>query len=617
MNQRAYTPNLEHAGLMTDGLSGRERRRQRSKQSLVTKSVKCVDKQPVPPAPDPPLPAPRGARQHKNPLNDRWPTKPIETAAQLAERMRIKLQRKREARAILAAEGVLPVQGRPDRPETPPAKWLRTGPGARTAARVAIYDTMVGLDATLVSRGHRRLTESWRLILERWLCKSNALTLTIRKGRRVGASTIIAPRIIVSWIRVVLPRLDLPPGEIVVVGLVSVRRGEAANRIAQIAAVMTACNMPHRAKGDEIEMVGAPIRVRVLTKNWRSAVGENIGLLWCDEVSRWESEDSSANPASEVIGSLKPTLATLQTMGYALMVLSSSPWSEDDYHAKQYDRGDTEDQCTAFLPTWEGNPTLSEKQTHLLEPDERVWAREYAAIPGNVLSQALDQDDVNAAFGMVVPVGDLRRWCCIDASSLRGDAFAWMVGHEARGGLVADKVSGWSDQSMRELTLDTVVAEIAGECRARGITRVWGDQREEAGLQVLFRQQGIAFESFAWSNGSKHDAFTMLRRLLRDRRVQLLEHAELRTQMRSCKARLLPGGLTSYETNGLDYLSALITLLHGYEQYYPQALSQILSGRILAEPVSADEAARRLAEEQRAKFRREAEKRARRHSTLR
>ena len=533
----------------------------------------------------------------------RTPDTPEAIAAKIKQRSELKAQ----AYALLAAEGYA---GRQPRPEAPRAAWLAQGPGGEV--RSAIYETMVALDDTLVSRGHRSLSESWRHILRRWLCETSALTLTLRKGRRVGASTIIAPRLVIAWVMVVGPRLRLPPGESVIVGLVSVKRGEAANRIAQISAVLTACGMRHNAKGDEIELIGAPIKIRVLTRNWRSAVGDNIGLLWCDEVSRWESEDSSANPASEVIGSLKPTLATLQVEGYALMCLSSSPWSEDDYHAKQYARGDTDDQCTAFLTTWEGNPTLTEKQTHLLEPDERTWAREYAAIPGNVLSQALDNDDVNAAFGMVVPAGDLRRWCCIDASSLRGDAFAWMIGHEARGGLVVDKVSGWSDQSMRELTLDTVVAEIAGECRARGITRVWGDQREEAGLQVLFRQQGITFESFAWSNSSKHDAFTMLRRLLRDRRVQLLEHTELRTQMRSCKARLLPGGATSYETNGLDYLSALITLLHGYETHYPQALSQILSGRILDAPTSAEEAAHRIAEEQRAKHRRDAERRARR-----
>lgn len=476
--------------------------------------------------------------------------------------------------------------------------------------RQAIYRLLCEWDDMLADLGHRRLAPAWNDLLREWLCESNALTLTLRKGRRIGASTIIAPRLIAAWTRVVAPQINLPPGEIVVVGIVSVRRGEASHRIPQISAVLKAVGIEHVAKSHEIELVGAPVVIRVLTKNWRSAVGDNIGLLWCDEVSRWESEDSSANPASEVVSSLKPALATLQVLGFALMCLVSSPWSEDDYHAQQYARGNTEDQHIGFLPTWIGNPTLTEQQTHKLEPDERVWSREYGAIPGAMLSQALDSEDVNAAFGMVVPAGDLRRWCCIDASSLRGDAFAWMLGHEARGGLVVDRMEGFSDMSLRDLQLDTVVDEIAMACKARGIKVVWGDQREEAGLEVLFRQRGIVLETFAWTNPSKHDAFTYLRRLLRDRRMQLCEHADLQRQMRQCKARLMPSGLTSYETNGLDYLSTLVTLLHAYQRDWPKALAEILTGRQLPAPESAEDAQQRRNREDAERYLKQAQARA-------
>jgi hypothetical protein len=596
---------------VSDGLSIAERRA--AKRAAKPKKPPKPPK--VKPQPKPRVKKPRTPEGEWRPhwvrkQHPRYPQQG-ESLESYVERKRWQLKLKADADRILAAEGLIDTHGKSTGVGAP-AEWLSRGPAGEV--RDAIYHIMCDLDEPLIAKKHRKLAQSWKAILHDWLCKTSALTLTIRKGRRVGASTIIAPRLITAWIKVVGPRLELPPGETVVVGLVSVRRGEAANRIAQISAVLTACEMKHEVTGEEIRLVGAPLKICVLTRNWRSAVGDNLGLLWCDEVSRWESEDSSANPASEVISSLKPTLATLQAQGFALMVLSSSPWSEDDYHATQYARGDTADQHVAFLPTWVGNPTLSESMTHILEPDERVWNREYAAIPGNVLSQALDSEDVNAAFGMVVPAGDLRRWCCIDASSLRGDAFAWMIGHEARGGLVVDKIGGWSDSNLRDLSLDNVVNEIALECRARSITRVWGDQREEAGLEVLFRQQRLSFESFAWTNPSKHDAFTMLRRLLRDRRVQLVEHATLQTQMRTCKARLLPGGATSYETNGLDYLSALITLIHGYERYYPQALSQILAGRILDVPVSDEERKKAELEAQRIKYRKQAEKRARNNS---
>jgi hypothetical protein len=521
----------------------------------------------------------------------------------MVRRKRERMALQRQADAILRAEDphprALPTTG---------AQWL-----AQTTTepvRHEIYRRMCEFDEQLVPLRHRALHPTWRVALRRWLCESEAFGWTVRKGRRIGASTVIAPRLIAAWVLSAVPRIQLPPGEIVVVGLVSVKKGEASNRIKQISAVLTAVGVPHVAKSSQIDLIGAPVEIRVITRNWKTAVGENIGLLWCDEVSRWESDESSANPATEVIGSLKPALATLQVQGLALMCLVSSPWSEDDYHAQQFTRGDTEDQCTAFIPTWTARDDITEKQTHRLEADDRVWAREYAAIPGHMVSTALDSEDVNAAFGMVVPAGDIRRYCCIDASSLRGDAFAWMLGHEARGGLVVDRMEGFGDMSLRDLTLDTVVDEIAMACRAAGIKTVWGDQREEAGLEVLFRQRGLVLETFAWTNPSKHEAFTFFRRLLRDRRVQLCAHAELQKQMRQCKARLLPSGVTSYETNGLDYLSTIITLLHAYQRNWPNVLAQLISGRALPSPKSPEEL---VVERNRAdadKYLREAKKRA-------
>lgn len=39
------------------------------------------------------------------------------------------------------------------------------------------------------------------------------------------------------------------------------------------------------------------------------------------------------------------------------------------------------DTLSYVIPTWVGNPTVSKRRTQAEEPDEMVWAREYAAIP--------------------------------------------------------------------------------------------------------------------------------------------------------------------------------------------------------------------------------------------
>lgn len=392
-----------------------------------------------------------------------------------------------------------------------------------------------------------------------------------------------------AWILVCAQLCDLPPGETLTIPLVSIRKLESANRIGQISAVLTALGIEHEAIGDRITIASYRVCIKVLARNWKSVVGETCGMLWCDEVSRWDSDDSSANPAAEVMGSLRPTLATIP---WALECLVSSPWSDDDYHAKMFDDGDKSGQRTAFLPTWIANPTLSEDDTHREEPDHHIWLREYAAQPSQMVSAALDKEDARRSFGMMLAPGSNRQFCVIDASSLRGDCFAWMLGHESRAGIVIDTIGGWQDEELREVKLDDIVTVLVAQCRTAGIRVVYGDQREEAGLEALFAQQRMGFESIAWTSSSKHDAFLALRRLLRDCRMSLPEHAQLLAEMRGCKARLLPSGVTSYETNGLDYLSCLVTLMHAYSRDWPESLARLLAGRPLEPDLSADEIVR-------------------------
>jgi hypothetical protein len=471
--------------------------------------------------------------------------------------------------------------------------------------RQRIWAILDALDADLAPHGHRELSPAWRECLQRWLLSSKR-TLVLRKGRRIGASTIVAPRLIVAWCLVVPPRLRLPPGETVEVAIVSIIRGEASNRIAQIAAVLRALRIEHEAIGERIRIPSLRVLIRVYTRSWRSAVGPTIGLLWCDEVSRWESGDASANPAAEVMASVKPALAAIPD---ALIVLASSPWSVDDYHATQYDRGETDEQCVAFLPTWVARPELTEEETHRLEPDARIWSREYAAVPGHTVSSALDADDVRAAFGTVLPTDVHERWLAIDASSLRGDAFAWALGHRSRRGLVIDEVGGWEDRDMQDQTYEGIVASLAERARAAGVRTVWGDQREGRGLESLFARRGLTFVAYDWTLPSKHDAMLALRRLLRDRRIQICEHATLAEQMRTCKARLNPSGVVSYDLHGRDYLSCIVTALHAYQRDYPARMAEMLSGGELSAPESDSERTQRVAREQAQRYRREAQKR--------
>lgn len=277
------------------------------------------------------------------------------------------------------------------------------------------------LDQVLVEHGFHPLSPWWRLELGRFLTSGRRRWI-IRAGRRSGKSSTLC-RLAVA--QALWGEWSVPAGDVGVVAFVSVSRDEAAARIRTIAAILRALGLQFDERDGEIELHDRPVVFRVFACTARAVVGFTSICVVCDEAARWEARDSAANPAQEVVGSLSPTLAT-QPHGF--LVLSSSAWSTDDFHAEQVDAGDTDHQIVSTGTSWECNPTLTEEQTHELEPDPRIWSREYGNSPGATVSAALDPDDVEACAGLHLQGFRSHPWLAIDASSLRGDAFAFMGG---------------------------------------------------------------------------------------------------------------------------------------------------------------------------------------------
>jgi hypothetical protein len=416
------------------------------------------------------------------------------------------------------------------------------------------------MDRALVAAGFPPTSPWWRKQLERF-ARAARRRWIVRAGRRAGKSSTLC-RLAVAW--ALWGAWSVPAGDVAIVPFVSVSKDEASARLRTIGAILRALKIAFSERSDEIELLlpgkGA-LLFRAIACTTTATVGFTSVAVFGDEVARWESRDTGANPAKEVIASLAPTMATQPA---AFMVLSSSPWSVDDFHAESFDAGDTATQIVSFAPTWIANPTITEQQTHELEPDERIWSREYAAEPGATLSDALDAQDVAACFDRWPAGKPAHGFLAIDASSLRGDAFTWMGGRVSTAGEVTVQATGgWSGNDLRHVSMAYIVRDIARHALGTYGTRtIFGDQREEAALRALFLQQKVNLRSYAWSEVSKDEAVMLLRRLMRERKVLLPDHSELKRELTSMKARLMPSGRTRYETNGLDYASALITLCH-------------------------------------------------------
>jgi len=189
----------------------------------------------------------------------------------------------------------------------------------------------------------------------------------------------------------------VPKADLGVFAIVSVQRRDALERLRTCSALLGALGyrevryeqggmkpfqyVARLGYGQTELLVGTRWGTRVIRAYTASVAGVSgftcIGAL-CDEVSKWVDIDTHANPATEVLASLRPTMATQPN---ARMALISSPWSTLDAHAKAFELGETETQMIDYAPTWVANPTLTEAQTRELEQDDQSWEREYKAIP--------------------------------------------------------------------------------------------------------------------------------------------------------------------------------------------------------------------------------------------
>jgi hypothetical protein len=454
------------------------------------------------------------------------------------------------------------------------------------------------IDAQLAARGFHPTSEAWMRTLEAfWL--SDRRRLVIRKGRQGGGSTTMAR---VAAITGLFGKHRIAKGSRGVFAFVSIRKDEAAERLENIAQVFDAIGVKYERTEYELVLVGKPILFRSLTCTTRERGTTMIGLVE-DEMSSWSNSDGSANPASEVDSALTPALIT-QANGRIYSI--SSPLGSLDYHAELFDLGDTAHQMTACGPSWFWNPTLSEADTHDLQPNERVWRREFAAIPSASASSVFSEEALRACF---VPQPRLRKVSntimAIDANSGGQCDFAFAIGAwcqrvwsgdwkdkwvcrpiiRSKGdGLigpandripiqpltpnpdygsdklvfVVEAVGAFTDKS---LAAADIVGELAALDRKLSIVDVVGDQREQYALASMFKAEGLRFTPIPWTAPLKVETVSHGARLIEERRIVFPADESLLREMLQFEERITPSGISYAGKGRTDRTSAILTLL--------------------------------------------------------
>jgi hypothetical protein len=485
----------------------------------------------------------------------------------------------------------------------------------------ATLESLLGIDAALAAKGHHPLTPWWRDTLGRWYATPGANTLVGRVGRG-GAKSHTSVK--VSLNETLYGNWSVPPGERHFWAYVSKSKDEAAQRLLLIERFLRDLGIGFDRQGDEIALRDLPRGWRVFAATIGAVSGFRCFGYSADELAKWQAGTDLANPAGEVCASLN---AMTITHPGARRVLISSPLGTLDYHHECFARGDTADQITAVAPSWVANPNgITEEQTHKAEPDERVWRREYAAIPQAGLSSAFDPAAVERAFrSPPVAADSAAPVCIVDASSGGGDAFTWAIAqyvlpavpdgvtpylmrqvprrvHTVQNGrevvlqspetieqfeldergrrvpnpeftrarvptLVIRKVDAVEGRFAGSVAGSDIVKRIADECRRWGVSTVLGDQRESFFLGSEFLRHRIRFVPIAWTNQNKIEAVTRLKRMFAENALALPPSREkMKRELLSYAERITASGTITYSARGTghdDEAALLITFALG------------------------------------------------------
>jgi hypothetical protein len=404
------------------------------------------------------------------------------------------------------------------------------------------------VDAQLVAAGFPATSPWWRATIERWY-RSGKRQAVLRCGRRGGKSSTLSRLAVVE---AVYGRHEVPPGDVGFVAIISTDRPEALGRLRTVEAILDTLGVAYRpCRGGVvgIELVGRRTGFRVFTATISGVSGFTGIFVLCDEVAKWADADTGANPAAEVLASVRPTM---KTMPNARMVLSSSPMSMFDAHYDAYEQGETALQITAWAPSWVANPTLTEADCIIDEPDESKRAREYGAIPQAQAESSLISDLIAERARRTVPQPwDLshvegHRYAAAMDPATRGHAWTLVVatkGLDGRRRVVLARE--WRGTPSAPLSPKAIMIEVQALVGAYGLRSVVTDQAAIDYLRDLV-PKGLHLIEQPWTQSEIQIACKHVLTLLQDEQLELHPDPQVKADLLGIRQQFTRNGLRMY-----------------------------------------------------------------------
>jgi hypothetical protein len=357
-------------------------------------------------------------------------------------------------------------------------------------------------------------------------------------GRRAGKSVVAA---LLAVYCAVFKTYALVPGERGVVMVLAADKRQARvifryTRAMLQGVPMLAALIRHQTKESISLSNGIDIEVHV--SSFRSVRGPTVVAAICDEIAFWQTDDTAADPDAEVLNALRPATASVPN---ALLLLLSSPYARKGElflaHEQSYGKDDDHDCLVVQAPTWVMNPTLPRESRLIARAFAKDEARANAEYGANFRSdvenfltrEVLDAVTMRGRYELP-PLASLDYSAFVDPSGGSKDAFTLAIGHTSNGLRILDAVR----VTKPPFAPSVVVAEYASLLKDYRITSVTGDRYAGEWPREQFRNHGIEYEPAPLAAS---DLYRELLPVLNGGTVELLDHAQLRTQLVSLERR--------------------------------------------------------------------------------
>ncbi|MEN3793372.1 hypothetical protein [Fulvimarina sp. MAC3] len=281
------------------------------------------------------------------------------------------------------------------------------------------------------------------------------------------------------------------------------------------------------------------VDLEIQPASWRGNRGDTSAAVIGDEAAFWR-DDTSANPDTEILNALRPSLATT---GGPLIIISSPYARRGELYTtwkRHYGASGDPLILVAQAPSRVLNPSLSQKVIdRAMERDPAAAMAEWGAQFRTDVEACLTIEAVEAVTRSGARergrIGDVTYFGFVDPSGGSADSMTMAIGHKEGSKAILDVIR----EVKPPFSPEAVVADFSADFKRYGVRRIEGDRYAGEWAREPFRKLGIEYVA---TSKPKVDLYRDLIPRVNSGEVELLDMPRLASQLVSLERRTSRGG---------------------------------------------------------------------------